>query len=106
MDCVAIGWLVWVALVGGVAGCSVYEVLASGWQLWVAVWAIRLLCWVGVVSLPVVGSVLSGWVLLVVVVYVSLGWCRVCWLVAGWRGWCFGAGVAWGDYVVGSGFGV
>ena len=37
MDCVAIGWLVWVALAGGVAGCSVYEVLAGGWQLWVAV---------------------------------------------------------------------
>ena len=43
MGCVAIGLLVWVALAGGVAGCSVYEVLAGGWQLWVAVWAIRLL---------------------------------------------------------------
>ena len=41
MDCVAIGWLVWVVLVGGVAGCSVYEGLAGEWQLWVAVWAIK-----------------------------------------------------------------
>ena len=37
MGCVAIGWLVWVALAGGVAGCSVYEGLAGVWQLWVAV---------------------------------------------------------------------
>ena len=29
MGCVAIGWLVWVALAGGVAGCSVYEGLAG-----------------------------------------------------------------------------
>ena len=85
MGGVAIGWLVWVALTGGVVGCSVYEVLAGGWQLWVAVWAIRLLCWVGVVGWPLVGSVLSVWVLLVVVgvsgiciiglVLVVGGWC-------------------------------
>ena len=44
MDCVAVGWLVWVALlVGGVAGWSVYEVFAVGWRLWVAVWVIELL---------------------------------------------------------------
>ena len=41
MDCVAVGWLVWVALLaGGVAGCLVYKVFASGWQLWVSVWAV------------------------------------------------------------------
>ena len=34
MDWVAVGWLVWVALlVGGVAGWSVCEVFAVGWQL-------------------------------------------------------------------------
>ena len=64
---VGIWWYPRFALAGGVVGCSVYEVLAGGWQLWVAVWAIRLLCWVGVVGSPVVGSVVSGWVLLVVV---------------------------------------
>ena len=96
MGDVAIGWLVWVALAGGVAGCSVYEGLAGVLQLWVAVWAMKLLCWEGVVGLPMVGSVLSGgsfWWWLVLVVYVSLGWCRVCWLVADWRGCWFGAGV-------------
>ena len=60
MGCVATEWLVWVALAGGVAGCSVCKVLAGGWQLWVAVWAIWLLFWVGVVGWPLVGSVLSG----------------------------------------------
>ena len=67
MACVAIGWLVWVALAGGVAGCSGYEGLAGVLQLWVAVWAMKLLCWDGVVGLPMVGSVLSGGELLVVV---------------------------------------
>ena len=34
MDCVAVEWLVWVALlVGDVAGWSVYEVFAVGWLL-------------------------------------------------------------------------
>ena len=37
MGDVAIGLLVWVALAGGVAGCSVV-------QFWVAVWAVELLC--------------------------------------------------------------
>ena len=36
-------------------------------QLWVAVWAMELLCWEGVVGLPMVGSVLSGGELLAVV---------------------------------------
>ena len=68
MDCVTAGWLVWVALlVGGVAGCSVYEGLAGVLQLWVAVWAVRLLCWEGVLGLPMVGLVLSGGELLVLV---------------------------------------
>ena len=50
MGGVAIGWLVWVALAGGVAGCSVYEGRAGVLQLWVAVWAVNLLCWEGVVG--------------------------------------------------------
>ena len=110
MGCVAIGWPVWVALAGGVAGCLVYEGLAGVWQLWVAVWAIKLLCWEGVAGWTLVGSVLCGWVLLVVVGVGGI--CIVglvsdfCWLVAGWRGWWFGVVVAWGDYVVGLGFGV
>ena len=67
MDCVAIGWLVWVALpLGGVAGWSVCEVFAVGWQLWVAVWAIELLFWEGVVGWPLAESVVFGWVLGVV----------------------------------------
>ena len=77
MGDVAIGWLVWVALVGGVTGCSVV-------QWWVAVWAVELLCWG--VSVP-----LGGW--------------RVRWLVVDWGWWCE-AGVAWGGCVVGSGFDV
>ena len=44
MGCVALGWLVWVGLlVGGVAGWSVYEMFAVGWQWWVAVWVVALL---------------------------------------------------------------
>ena len=35
--------------------------------MWVAVWAMKLLCWERVVGLPMVGSVLSGGELLVVV---------------------------------------
>ena len=56
MGDVAIGWLVWVALVGGVTGCSVV-------QWWVAVWAVELLCWGGgkcIVGL-LAGSLVSGW---------------------------------------------
>ena len=38
MDCVAVGWLVWVVLfVGVVVGWLVCVVFAVGWQLWVAV---------------------------------------------------------------------
>ena len=37
MGDVAIGWLVWVALAGGVTGGLVV-------QWWVAVWAVELLC--------------------------------------------------------------
>ena len=40
MSGVAVCWLVWVALVGGVAGCSVVR-----W--WVGVWVVGLLCWGG-----------------------------------------------------------
>ena len=54
MGDVAIGWLVWVALAGGVAGCSVV-------QWWVAVWAVELLCWEGkyIVGL-LAGSLVGG----------------------------------------------
>ena len=64
MGDVAIGWLVWVALAGGVTGCSVVR-----W--WVGVWVVGLLCWGGGVSVP-----LGGW--------------RVRWSVVGWEGWCVG----------------
>ena len=38
MDCVAVGWLMWVVLlVGVVAGWLVCVVFAVGWQLWVGV---------------------------------------------------------------------
>ena len=40
MGGVAVGRLVWVALAGDIAGCSVL-------QLWVAEWAVELLCWEG-----------------------------------------------------------
>ena len=64
MDCVAVGWLVWVELlVGSVAGWSVYEVFAGGWRLWVAVWAVELLFWEGAVGWPLADSVLFGWLL-------------------------------------------
>ena len=61
MGGVAIGWLVWVALAGGVAGCSVYEGRAGVLQLWVAVWAVELLCWEGkcIVGL-LAGSLVGG----------------------------------------------
>ena len=51
---VAIGRLGWVALAGGVAGCSVL-------QLWVAEWAVELLCWEGkcIVGL-LAGSLVGG----------------------------------------------
>ena len=54
MGDVAIGWLVWAAFAGGAAGCSVL-------QLWVAVWAVELLCWEGkcIVGL-LVGSLVGG----------------------------------------------
>ena len=50
-------------------------------QLWVAVWAMKLLCWEGVVGLPMVGSVLSGGELLAVV---GVGGICVIGLVSGW----------------------
>ena len=54
MSDVAICWWVWVALVGGVTGCSVV-------QWWVAVWAVELLCWEGkyIVGL-LAGSLVGG----------------------------------------------
>ena len=53
MGGVAIGWLVWVALAGGVAGRSVL-------QLWVAVWAVKLLCWEGICIVGLVSGLLVG----------------------------------------------
>ena len=64
MGCVAVGWLVWVALlVGGVAGWPVCEVFAVGWQLWGTVWAVGLLFWAGAVRWSLRESVVGGWVL-------------------------------------------
>ena len=64
MGCVAVGWLVWVALlVGGVAGGSVCEVFAGGWRLLVVVWAVELLFWEGGMGWPLAGSVLFDWLL-------------------------------------------
>ena len=67
MDCVAVGWLVWVVLlVGVVSGWSVCEVFAVGWQLWAAVWAVGLLFWEGGLGWLLAESVVFGWVLGVV----------------------------------------
>ena len=56
MDCVAVGWLVWVVLlVGVVAGWLVCVMFAVGWQLWVAVWSMELLFWEGGRGLAVGG---------------------------------------------------
>ena len=61
MDCVAVGRLVWVTvLVGDVVCWSVHGVFAVGWQLWVAMWATKLLFWVGGRRLAVEG-VSCGW---------------------------------------------
>ena len=40
--------------------CGVFVV---GWQLWAAVWAVRLLVWEGAVVWPLAESVGFGWVL-------------------------------------------
>ena len=62
--------------------------------LWVAVWAVELLCWEGAVDWPLADSVLFGW-LLGVVGGVG-GWLVSGFLVGGWLdrvlGWC-GCGV-------------
>ena len=60
MDCVAVGWLVWVTLllVGGAVFWSVYVVVAIGWQLWVIVQA-DVQFWVRAVGWPWLGSVLG-----------------------------------------------
>ena len=62
MDCVAVGWLVWVVLVA-VVGVSrlVCVVFAVGWQL-VAVCSVVLRFWGGAVNWPLAGSVVVGWV--------------------------------------------
>ena len=97
MDCVAVGWLVWVALlVGGIAGWSVYEVFAGGWRLWAAVWAVGLLFWERTVGWPSAESVVFGWVLGVVG---GVGGMFIVGLVSGrlvggwWRGRWLGEGV-------------
>ena len=67
MDCVAVGWLVWVVLlVGVVVGRLVCVVFAVGWQLWTVVWAVGLLFWKGAVGWPLAESAVFGWVLGVV----------------------------------------
>ena len=40
--------------------CGVFVV---DWQLWAAVWAVRLLVWEGAVVCPLTDSVVFGWVL-------------------------------------------
>ena len=62
MDCVAVGWLVWVLLlVGVVVGWLVCVVFAVWWQLWVAVWLMELMFWKGAVDWPLVDSVMFDW---------------------------------------------
>ena len=53
MGGVAVGRLVWVALAGDIAGCSVL-------QLWVAVWAVKLLCWEGICLVGLVSGLFVG----------------------------------------------
>ena len=54
MSDVAICWWVWVALVGGVTGCSVV-------QWWVVLWAVGLLCWEGKCTIGrLAGSLVGG----------------------------------------------
>ena len=109
MDCVAVGWLVWVVLVVGVVvGWLVCVVFAVGWQL-VAVCSVVLLFWGRAVNWPLAGSVVVGWVSRLVggVGGISVIGLASVWLVGGllegvlvWCGWCAGG------YVVGSEFGV
>ena len=62
MDCVAVGWLVWVVLVAVVVvGWLVCVVFAVGWRL-VAVWSLLLMFWGVAVCWPVADSVVVGWV--------------------------------------------
>ena len=79
MSGVAVCWLVWVALVGGVAGCSVVR-----W--WVGVWVVGLLCWGGKCTIGwLAGSLVGGW----------LGGV-VCWRVrCRFRIWCVMVAVGW-----------
>ena len=81
MDCVAVGWLVWVTLllVGGAVFWSVYVVVAVGWQLWGIVQADGQF-WVRAVGWPWLGSVLGvGGV-------VGIGWLVSGALVGFWLG--------------------
>ena len=59
MDCVAVGWLVWVTLllIGGAVSWSVHGMVA-GWQLWGTVRADGLF-WVRAIGWPLVGSVVG-----------------------------------------------
>ena len=74
MDCVAIGWLVWVTwLVGDVGIQSVHEVFAVGWQLWGTVLIGVLQYWVGAAGWLLCKTGVGGWVLWVEVVGVGRG---------------------------------
>ena len=74
MDCVAIGWLVWVTwLVGDVGIQSVHEVFAVGWQLWGTVLIGVLQYWVGAAGWLLCETGVGGWVLWVEVVGVGRG---------------------------------
>ena len=124
MDCVTVGWLVWVTLllIGGAVSWSVHGVVAVGWQLWGTVRADGLF-WVRAVGWPLVGSVVGvvgvagvGWLLSGSLVGFWLGWVLV-WCGFGVRGvrwrfkiWCVMVAVGWrlrgallgfGQFVVG-----
>ena len=81
MDCVAVGWLVWVTLllVDGVVTRSVHGVVAIWWQLWGTV-RVDGLFWVRAVGWPLVGSVVG------VVGVAGVGWLVPGALVGFWLG--------------------
>ena len=94
---------------GVVVGWLVCVVFAVGWQLWVAVCSMELLFCEGAVGWPLADSVVFGWAFGLVggVGGISVIGLASGLLVGGLLARCrVGAGVVWGGYVVGSGFGV
>ena len=91
MDCVAVGWLVWVELVAVVVvGRLVCVVFAVGWQLVCCMIGGFAVLWEGRVL--AVGGFISGWLGIKI-----RGWCW--WYVSYWLGvglvgwWAVGRGV-------------